>query len=44
MLRLGAIFLGVATGVLPLVVTYLVGWMILPKGPPKEDPPLPQAE
>jgi len=37
MLRLGAIFLGVATGVLPLVVAYLIGWMILPKGPPKED-------
>ena len=34
LLRLGAIFLGVATGLVPMLVTYLVGWMILPKGPP----------
>lgn len=37
LLRLGAIFLGVATGLVPMLVTYLVGWMILPKGPPKRD-------
>jgi phage shock protein C len=34
LLRLIAIFLGVATGLVPMLVTYLVGWMILPKGPP----------
>jgi phage shock protein PspC (stress-responsive transcriptional regulator) len=34
LLRLVAIFLGVATGVVPMLVTYLVGWLILPKGPP----------
>jgi len=41
LLRLGAIFLGVATGLLPMIVTYLVGWMILPKGPPKAILPSP---
>ena len=33
LLRLGAIFVGVATGLVPMLVAYLVGWMILPKGP-----------
>ena len=33
LLRLLAVFLGVATGFLPLLITYLVGWIILPKGP-----------
>lgn len=37
LLRLLAVFLGVVTGLVPLIVTYLVGWMILPKGPPKVD-------
>ncbi len=40
-LRLGAIFLGVATGFVPMIVTYLVGWMMLPKGPPKAGLPSP---
>jgi phage shock protein C len=34
LLRLIAVFLGLITGLVPLVVTYLIGWMILPKGPP----------
>ena len=33
LLRLGAVFLGIATGLLPLIVAYLVGWIIIPKGP-----------
>ena len=33
LLRLIAVFLGVATGLLPLIITYLVGWIILAKGP-----------
>jgi phage shock protein C len=33
LLRLGAVFLGVATCGLPLLVAYLVGWAIIPKGP-----------
>lgn len=29
-LRLGAVFLGVATAVAPMVITYIVGWVITP--------------
>lgn len=32
-LRLVMIFLGLGTGIVPLLVTYLVGWTIIPKGP-----------
>ena len=38
LLRLGAVFLGLATGVLPIIVAYLVGWIIIPKGPLRELP------
>lgn len=31
--RLATIFLGVATGFVPLAVTYLVAWFVVPKGP-----------
>jgi len=33
LLRLGAVFLGIATGLLPLIVAYLAGWIIIPKAP-----------
>ena len=33
--RLAMVFAMVVTGVLPLGITYLVGWMILPKGRPE---------
>ena len=33
--RLAMVFAMVVTGVLPMVITYLVGWMILPKGRPE---------
>ena len=32
LVRLLAVFVGVVTGFLPLLITYLVGWAILPKG------------
>ena len=32
-LRLVMIFLGLGTGIVPLLVTYIVGWIIIPKGP-----------
>jgi phage shock protein C len=41
LLRLVAVFLALATGLVPLVVAYLVGWIIIPKGPL---PPLPVSE
>ena len=36
LIRLAFVFLGVATGVLPLVVTYIVGWIIIPECPPQQ--------
>ena len=38
LLRLAFVFLGLATGVFPLLISYLVGWFIIPKGeePPKD--------
>ena len=36
LLRLLLVFLGVATGILPLLVTYLVGWVIVPQGPAED--------
>ena len=39
LLRLGAVFLGLATGLLPIIVAYFVGWIIIPKGPLREPPP-----
>ena len=30
-IRLAVVFIGVMTGVLPVVVTYLLGWFIIPE-------------
>jgi len=32
LLRLAFVFIGLATGIIPLLVAYLVGWVIIPKG------------
>ena len=32
LVRLLFVFIGLATGIIPLVVAYLVGWIIIPKG------------
>ena len=32
LLRLLFVFVGLATGVIPLAVAYLIGWIIIPKG------------
>jgi phage shock protein C len=31
LLRLLFVFIGLATGVIPLVVAYLIGWIIIPR-------------
>jgi phage shock protein C len=36
LLRLLFVFIGLATGVIPLIVAYLVGWIIIPKGKDQE--------
>ena len=33
LVRLAMVFLCVATGILPLVITYLVAWFIIPEKP-----------
>jgi phage shock protein C len=33
LLRLGAVFLALATALVPMIVAYIVGWIIIPKGP-----------
>jgi phage shock protein C len=35
LLRLLFVFIGLATGVIPLVVAYLIGWIIIPRGKPQ---------
>ena len=34
--RLATVFACVVSGVAPLVITYIVAWIILPKGKPQE--------
>jgi len=34
LLRLGCVFLCLLTGILPVPVTYIVAWIIVPEGPP----------
>ena len=33
LVRLGMVFLAVVTGVFPMLITYIVGWVIIPEGP-----------
>ena len=35
-IRLATVFAGIVSGVFPLIITYLIGWMILPKGRPSD--------
>jgi len=32
LLRLAFVFIGLATGIIPISVAYLAGWIIIPKG------------
>ena len=36
LLRLAFVFVCLATGMVPLVVTYVVGWIVVPKGTPQQ--------
>ena len=33
LIRLALVFIGLATGVLPIIVAYIVGWIIIPIAP-----------
>jgi phage shock protein C len=32
LLRLAFVFIGLATGIIPIIIAYIVGWIIIPKG------------
>jgi phage shock protein C len=34
LVRLGIVFLALITAIVPLVITYIIGWMIIPLKPP----------
>ncbi len=39
LLRLGFVFAAIFTGGVPLAITYLVAWLIIPLAPPKQEAP-----
>ena len=36
LIRLATVFVGVATGILPMVAAYIAGWIIIPVAPQQE--------
>ena len=36
LLRLAALFVGVATGIVPMLVTYIIAWIVIPQAPPAQ--------
>ena len=36
LIRLAVVFIGLATGMLPIIVAYIVGWIIIPVAPPQD--------
>lgn len=37
LIRLGLVFIGLVTGVLPFIIAYIVGWIIIPVNPETEE-------
>ena len=37
LIRLAVVFIGLVTGILPIVIAYIVGWMIIPVGPSPQE-------
>jgi phage shock protein C len=37
LIRLGLVFLGLATGIMPLLIAYILGIIIIPQGPLPEE-------
>ena len=37
LIRLAVIFMAIATGILPGIFTYIVGWVIIPEKPPQKE-------
>lgn len=34
-IRLLFVFVGIITGIVPAIITYIIGWLIIPEAPPK---------
>ncbi len=37
LIRLGLVFIGLATGVLPFIIAYVIGWIIIPINPENDE-------
>jgi phage shock protein C len=37
LIRLGLVFLGLATAIVPLLVAYIMGVIVIPQGPPPSE-------
>ncbi len=37
LIRLAVVFVGIASGILPMVAAYIVGWIIIPVAPQQEE-------
>jgi len=37
LVRLAVVFIGLVTGILPIIIAYIVGWMIIPVGPSQQE-------
>jgi phage shock protein PspC (stress-responsive transcriptional regulator) len=37
LIRLALVFIGLATAILPIIVAYIVGWIIIPINPSHQD-------
>ncbi len=37
LIRLAIVFIGLVTGILPMIVAYIVGWLIIPISPIERD-------
>ena len=33
LMRLGLVFIGIITGIVPMIVAYIIGWIIIPEAP-----------
>ncbi len=36
LVRLAFVFIGLATGIYPIIVTYIIGWIIMPVAPSEQ--------
>ncbi len=37
LIRLAVVFIGLVTGILPIIIAYIVGWMIVPVALPQQE-------